>query len=37
MASCTDSQMNLTPLTPVTTQNGVVKQPLQGERRVCGE
>ena len=28
MASCTGSQMNLTPLTPMTSKNGVVKQPL---------
>ena len=28
MASCTGSQMNLTPLTPMTWKNGVVKQPL---------
>ena len=28
MASCTGSQMNLTPLTPMTSKNGLVKQPL---------
>ena len=28
MASCTGSQMNLTPLTPMTSKNGVVKQHL---------
>ena len=28
MASCTGSQMNLTPLTPMTSKNRVVKQPL---------
>ena len=28
MASCTGSQMNLTPLNPMTSKNGVAKQPL---------